>query len=428
MPHMNLLPTPLALALALACLLLPAPPAGAQEAPPAQDFETQLAQARDLATSDHKPEAIALYDAMLQRSPGNSDVLLARGRTFAWMDRWPEAEADLVAVTSAKPGYADAWSALGDMYLWSDRPAQAADAYARRVALEPDSADAQVALGRALRDAGSRDAARAAFEAAGARGLPAAEVADLVATLQPRTANPDAAAAAGYRWSLRVGAEHTAFDPDRVAWNDASVTLRRHFARGSLGLELLHADRFDTRDSAWALDAYAPLWTRAYANLRYQHGDADGLFARRAWRVEVFQGVATGWELSASYDRLEFGGPGVDMYGAGIGRYAGNWYLRYRALHVPGVGSGSLSHRGLARWYYAGNADDYVEVSAGTGRSVDAAGAATGETIRRSSASAGIAWVRFPGPRWGFKLGAGIANNVDGYDERAVSGALYLRW
>jgi YaiO family outer membrane protein len=422
---MTRLPRPLALAAAIA--LFPALPALAQEATPQPGFVEQLAEARALATSDREPEALARYDAMLQASPGNSDVLLARGRTYAWMARWPEAEADLRAVTAAKPGYADAWSALGDMYLWSDRPAQAADAYARRVALQPDSAEAQVALGRALRSAGDLAGARACFEAAGARGLPAQEVADLVATLQPRTANPDVNAG-GYRWSLRLGAEHTAFDPGRDPWNDASLTLRRHFTRGSLGLELLHADRFGSRDTAWALDAYAPLWSRAYANLRYQQGDPDGLFARRAWRVEVFQGVGSGWELSGSYDRLEFGGPGVDMYGAGIGRYLGNWYLRYRALHVPGIGGGSLSHRGVARWYYAGNADDYLEASAGTGRSVDEVGGATGETIRRSSASAGVAWVRFPDPRWGFKLGANVANNVDGFDERAVSAALYLRW
>lgn len=422
---MTRLSRPLALAVAIA--LSPALPALAQETSPPTGFAQQLADARALATSDREQEALARYDAMLVQSPGNSDVLLARGRTYAWMARWPEAEADLVAVTTAKPDYADAWSALGDMYLWSDRPTQAVEAYAHRVALQPDSAEAQVALGRAQRAAGDLAGARASFEAAGERGLPAEQVADLVATLQPRTANPDVTAA-GYRWSLRVGAEHTSFDPDRDAWSDANLTLRRHFARGSLGLELLHADRFDSRDTAWALDAYAPLWSRAYANLRYQQGDSDGLFARRAWRVEVFQGVGSGWELSGSYDRLEFGGPGVDMYGVGVGRYLGNWYYRYRALHVPGVGGGSLSHRGLARWYYAGNADDYLEVSAGTGRSVDETGGATGETIRRSSGSLGVAWVRFPDPRWGFKLGANLANNVDGFDERAVSAALYLRW
>ena len=421
---MTCLPRPLALAVALA--LLPATPALAQDAPPS--FEQQFAQAHALATADRKDEALALYDALLQASPGNSDVLLARGRTYGWMGRWPEAEADLVAVTTAKPDYADAWAALGDLYLWSGRPQQAAEAYARRIALEPDSADAQVALGRAQRAAGELDAARMAFEAAGARGLDAEEVAGLVATLQPRVANPEATAPAAYRWSLRAGAERTGFDRGRTAWNDAGLTLRRHFARGSLGLELLHADRFGRGDNAWALDGYAPLWDRAYANLRYQHGDRDGLFARRAWRVEVFQGVGSGWELSGSYDRLEFGGRGVDMYGAGVGRYTGNWYFRYRALHVPGIGGGSLSHRGLARWYYAGNADDYLEFGAGTGRSVDETGAATGETIRRSSASLGVAWVRFPDPRWGYKLGANLANNVDGYDERALSGALYLRW
>ncbi|MGN6513558.1 MAG: YaiO family outer membrane beta-barrel protein [Lysobacteraceae bacterium] len=410
-------------------LLQATAPAAVATAAPAGSYLQQLQQARELATSGHKDEAIALYTTLLQRYPGDADLLLGRGRTQAWSGRWPEAEADLRAVVDAHPQYADAWSALGDAYLWSDRPALAAEAYAHWSEVAPQDPAALVALGRAQRAAGNRDAARAAFEAAAARGLSAGEVASEIATLEPPPKDPDVAVPSGYRWSLRIGAEHTWFDPSRQAWNDETATLRRHFARGSLALEMLHADRFGSSDTAWALDAYAPLWQRAYANFRVQHGPQGGLFAERSWRAEVFQGVGTGWELSASYDRLEFANSDVDMYGLGIGRYLGDWYLRYRALRVPGIGEGSLSHRGLARYYYAGNADDYVEVSGGTGRSVDSATGLAEDAVRRSSASFGVAWVRFFSPRWGVKLGADLANNTEGgYDERSVSAALYTRW
>ncbi|SHF06904.1 YaiO family outer membrane beta-barrel protein [Thermomonas hydrothermalis] len=391
-----------------------------------QDPEVmRLREARELATSGdpaQRQRALAMYDAMLQASPGNTDVLLARGRTYAWAGRYQEAEADLRAVTAAKPGYADAWSALGDLYLWSGQPRLAADAYAHWVALEPQSPAPYLARGRAWRAAGEREAARADFLAAGERGTAAEEVADLLASVQ--IATPDALRNDGYRWQLRASWDHTGFDGGRTAWNDTTVSVRRRFTQGSLALEWLQADHFSQRDAAWALDGYAGLWSRAYANLRYQQGPANGVLPRQSWRAELFQGVGAGWELSASVDHLRFSGT-TAFYGVGVGRYWGDWYARYKLQHVPGVASGSWSQRLLLRNYYRGNGDDYLELTVSHGRSADLDRG--GALVRNASAAFGAAWVRYFGT-WGFKLGAGGANDADGFHEREFSVALYRRW
>jgi YaiO family outer membrane protein len=421
----------LAQAVSLASAVAAAPAAFAQPADPsavpvAESYEQQFVHARDLATSGRREEAIALYSAMLERSPGNSDILLGRGRTYAWMDRWPEAEADLLAVTAKSPDYADAWSALGDMYLWSDRPQQAADAYSHWVSLDTSDPAAVIARGRAYRAAGNREAARADFEAARARGAEVTQVEEYVASLQPRIENQEAAVPPGYRWLLRVNGTHTEFSPDRSNWNEYEVSLRRKFDRGSLALEMLRGHRFDTHDTAWALDGYVTLWDRAYANLRYQRGPSGDLFPEHAWRGELFQGVGQGWELSGSYDHLQFDGSDTDMYGVGVGRYVGNFYARYRALYVSG--SGNLSHRGQLRYYYAGNADDYFEVSAGYGRSHEAETGGFDRVVGSDHSSVGVTYVKFFRPKWGLKLGADYANDVDGFDERSITAALYTRW
>ncbi len=418
-------------ALAFACALAMAPHAFAQQAADggAASYDQQFAQAQELATSGRREEAIALYTALLAQSPGNTDVLLARGRTHAWMERWAEAEADLSVVTTAKPAYADAWSALGDMYLWSERPQQAAAAYARWAELEPQDPEAAIALGRARRAAGDLDTARTSFEAARVRGADPARVDDYLASLQPRTLEPDAVLPTGYRWGLRVGGTHTRFDPSsRENWNEYEIALRRKFERGSLALEMLRAHRFGEHDTAWALDGYASLWNRAYANVRYQRGPSGELYPENAWRVEVFQGVGSGWELSGGYDHLEFGGSDTDMYSVGVGRYSGNFYARYRLLHVPGVGSGSLNHRGQLRWYFAGNGDDYLEFIASHGRSHEREAGGFDRVVADSHSSYSVSFVKFFAPRWGVKLGAGFANDVDGFDERSVSATLYTRW
>ena len=398
-----------------------------QALPQDASYDQQFAHARELATNGRREEAVALYTAMLAQSPTNTDLLLARGRTNAWMKRWPEAEADLTAVTTAKPDYADAWSALGDMYLWNDRPQQAASAYARWAELDTSNPAPVIALGRAHRAAGDLDAARADFAAARARGADPAQVDDYFATLQPRIADQENALPPGYRWALRIGGTNTSFDPSsREDWNEYEIALRRKFDRGSLALEMLSADRFGNHGTAWALDGYVSLWDRAYANVRYQNG--GDLFADQAWRAELFQGVGSGWEISGSYDHMEFGNSDTDMYGVGVGRYWGNFYARYRLLHVPGVGSGSLSQRAQLRYYYAGNADDYFEVYAGNGRSHDVENSGFDRVVGSSHSSFGASYVNYFAPHWGFKVGAGFANNVDGFDERSVSASLYSRW
>jgi YaiO family outer membrane protein len=385
----------LALASTLALGIAAVAPAAAQES----GFDARFAAARAQALGGQRGAAIAAYTALLAESPGNADVLLGRGRVYAWEGRWPEAEADLLAATQVSPDYADAWSALGDMYLWSDRPAQAAEAYARWQSLAPDSAEAAAAHGRALRAAAGP--ARPADAQAGVDGA--------------------------YRWtgSLSAGVTDTS---NAGTWHDAGASLRRRFDAGSVALEWMRASRFGTSDHALALDAYVDLWARAYANLRYQHAGGDGLYPGNAWRAELYQGAGRGWELSASYDRLGFAGGATEIYGAGVGRYWGDFYARARVTRVPGLDSDSTAVRALLRWYYAGNGDDYLEVAGGSGRSA-AELAQLGAAARFHSTSASVAWARWFDARWGLRLGAGYANDdAAGRIERDVSISLSRRW
>lgn len=399
----------------------------AQTSPPS--FDQQFQAARGLAIAGEREAALSAYTALLQQSPGNADVLLGRGRLYAWMGRWGEAEADLNAATVASPEYADAWSALGDLYQWSDRPRQAAEAYGRWLALAPPHDPAPlVARGRALRAAGEFAAARADFQAAGARGADAQQIDDLLRSVAPRAPAPDVYGPAGYHWSASLGADWTTFSPTRADWSDYTLSVRRHFKRGSLALEALGADRFSSADKAWALDGYVDLWNHAYANLRYQRSPQADLFPKTSWRGEVFQGVGRGWELSGSYDRLDFNASGVDIYGLGVGKYVGNWYVRLRHLYVPGIGGSSNSDRLLVRNYYKGDADNYVEFVVGAGRSDAALSSAPGSPGQAHSWSTSAALVKFLNPRLGFKLGASYEHDDDGYDGRGVFGTVYTRW
>jgi len=392
-----------------------------------ESYEAKFKLARALSFSNHRDEAIELYTELLATRPNNSDLLLARGRTYAWENRWNEAEADLTAVTTRSPDYGDAWSALGDVYLWSDRPGDAVNAYGKWIAVNPDNPSAYIARARAHRSAGDLDAARADFEAARAHGAPDSEIDQYLTSLQRRRQEPESEAPDTYKWFANLSYGFSEFSPDRSDWHYYSAAVRRYWKQGSLGFEYLGSKRFESDDYAFALDAYVDLWRRAYANLRYQYSPNAILYPDDSYRIEIFQGVGRGWELSGSYDHMDFGESNVDMYGAGLGKYTGNWYLRWRTLFVPSTARLGISHRALARYYYAGNGDDYFEINGGFSRGGEfLRGTTIVETTK--SQSFGAAFQKYFNPHWGLKISAGYSDDKNSFVERSISVKILTRW
>jgi YaiO family outer membrane protein len=405
--------------------LPPTPPSITAPAPAAStaSFDDAYARARDLANGGQPELALAAYDALLARSPGNVDVLLGRGSVHARLGHWQEAERDLRAAAAASPTYPDVWSALGNMYVWSDRPEQAADAYTHLIALQPDDPAHYVARGRALRALGRTAEARADLDKARALGGSGDAFDALADALQTRAGNPDATIAAGYTWaaSLTSGWTDVGNGP---RWNDQTASVRHYTKGGSLAFETLRAHRFGEHDYAWALDGYANLWPGAYANLRYQRGAAARLFPANAGRVELYQSLGNGWEASVGDDVLGFASR-VNIYGVSIAKYTGDWYVQLRHQNIVSAGSHGTGDRLLARWYYAGDADTYAEVSVNSGRSDDPLSLVGGQS---RSGGGSVTWVRYWTPAWGTRVGATFARASDAANQRGVTVALYRRW
>jgi YaiO family outer membrane protein len=409
---------------------LPATPPAQVQPAAAPSFDDAYANARALANGGQPELALAAYASLLTRSPGNVDVLLGRGIVYARLGRWREAEADLGAAAQASPGYADVWEALGNTWRWSEQPAKALDAYDHLVALRPNDPAALVARARAQRALGHAPEARADLERARSLGGDAADIDGLLADLQPRPAipaagNPDAAIAAGYSWAAGLSSSWTDVGSG-PRWNDQTASLRHYTNAGSLGFETLRAQRFGRHDYAWALDAYAGLWRGAYVNLRYQHSATSRLFPANSGRVEVWQALGGGWEASLGDDVLGFDGR-VNIYGASLAKYAGNFYVQLRHQNIVSAGSHGTGERLLARWYYEGDADNYLELSVNSGRSDDPLSLVGG---RARSGGGGFAWVRYFTPQWGGKLGATVSKSAseNAGDERGLTFALYRRW
>ena len=417
------------------------PPPPTEQAQPAANasFDAQYEQARALANSGQPALALAAYNALLARSPGNVDVLLGRGIAYTRLERWAEAQADLEAAAHASPDYADVWLALGNLHQWQGQPEPAIAAYSRLVTLRPDEPSGWLARARAWRAAGKLPEARADLAQARSLGGNAAEIDPVEAALesepalvaavtpQPRAGNPEAALAAGYTWAASLAGNWLDVGSG-PRWNDQTASVRRYMGRGSIGVETLRAHRFGQTGHAWALDAYADLWKGAYANLRYQRATSNRLFPQDAGRIEVWQALGGGWEASLSDDVLGFDAR-VNIYGASLAKYTGNWYVQLRHQNIVSEGSHSSGDRLLARWYYAGDADSYLEATANRGRSDDPLSLAGGQA---RSGGGSLTWVRYWSDNWGSKVGAsfsrGARGSVNATHERGLSFGLYRRW
>ena len=363
-----------------------------------QSYEAKFQLARLLSYTRQREEAIRLYTELLSTRPANSDLLLARGRTLAWEGRWSESEADLRAVTTPLPQYGDAWAALGDLYLWSGRPADAIQAYTRWVSVQPNEPAAYLARSKAYR------------------------------SLEQRS-EPQATQPGNLRWLAHAGDTYSNFSAGRSAWSEYDASVRGHFPGGSLAVQTLVANRFSLTDHAFALDGYADAWSRAYVNLRYQYSPNATLYPQQAYRAELFQGIGRGWEPSLSYDHMSFTHAAVDMYGVGLGKYVGNWYLRWRTLFIPSTTGLGVSHRAVARYYFSGNADDYVELNGGLSHGNELLPHSVLVNVT-SSWTAGAQIQKFFTPRWGIWLTGSVSDEhtSNPFVERDASLTLLLRW
>lgn len=231
-------------------------------------------------------------------------------------------------------------------------------------------------------------------------------------------------ASQGPQWALSAGTSH--ISTSSSAADERTVSLRRYGEWGSLAVERLHLQRFGQSDAALALDAYPRLWEGAYANVRYQSADHATLYPSTSWRAELYQNISGGWEAAASRDTLNFTSS-VHIDGVALAKYWGNFYFRWRHQQVRSDTSSGKGDRFVARYYYEGDADHYVEANISNGRSDDASGNVI--TSGRSDTK-GVAWLHYFNAHWGFKASASQSNDtsLSTGRERSMSASLTYRW
>jgi YaiO family outer membrane protein len=173
-------------------------------------------------------------------------------------------------------------------------------------------------------------------------------------------------------WSAVVRYEIDEFAGSAPAWSrwwEAHALVSRRVARVTVAVEAAVLHRFGLRDEAVAGEAYVNLWPGAYAHARAGVAPGARLVALSDWRLALFHALPGGWEATGNLWLQNLPGADVEVFGIGMARYVGPWYLRGQ-VSLARIAGGSAGAGAVFARRFLGDPQQYVEGGAGLGSEV----------------------------------------------------------
>lgn len=356
-----------------------------------------VARARELATTGHRTEAIALLRARLEQRPTDSDARTMLGIVLSWEGDYPAARTELERVIAEHPGHGDATPALIRVELWSDEPLRAEELARNALLRNPDDttllylhAKAQHAL---LHDSDA--------------------LADLDRALR---IDPTDKLAAEFResiedgrrlWTARVYYTLDLFDKQNAPWNEFYLSLKRDTGYGPFIVKYWHAVRFDQNADQFEFEAYPRIRPGTYLFLMGGFAADGGLYPSYRAAGDVYQALPWSFEVSVGYRRLGFSEP-VNIYTAYVAKYIGDWMPWVRFYLTPNDVGTSHSFQIGCRKYF-GDGTDWVGLRYGHGTAPELL--SLGEVELLNSDTVLFEAVKTIGTRWEVGLELGYARD-----------------
>lgn len=230
------------------------------------------------------------------------------------------------------------------------------------------------------------------------------------------------------RWRAEAGYALDHHARDRSDWTRARAALSHRSGATVLLAEGWNAVRFGVTDRGGALELDFRAAPRLGIHLRGEVAPDARVTPTGGVTAAVTRGFPRGWEGTVHYRRMEYPGEGFDLYGAGVGRYRGRWYLRADATLVPHAGAvGATMGLAARRYGGSGDRDDLIELRLGGGREVVTLGAGLPPALRRTT-SAALWGTRPLGRGWGGLLSLGWTSEAAAPARVSAGAGVFLRW
>ena len=322
---------------------------------PAPTPADAVSDARGLAFSGRRHDALHLLRAHLVADPDDTEARTLYGTVLSWEGLYDEARAQLQSVLERHPTHGDALPALANVELWSDHPERAESLTARGLTVHPTSSSLYITRARALWNLSREKDALDAVD--GALIVDAGNE----TALSLRRALRDTQR----YWRANVAYGFDAFSDNRAGWAETRYSVTRQTRMGSVTGRLYRAERFGTADHQVEIDAYPRFREGTYAYVSGAFAPSPSLFPQYRVAGDIYQSLGAGFEASVGYRRMQFT-DAVNIYVGSLTKYRGSWMLTGRMFLTPGVVGTSTSVHGIARRYWSDGVG-YIGVRYGRG-------------------------------------------------------------
>jgi len=384
--------------------------------------DDQLSRAHELAVSgaQHRPEALALVQTVLAKSPDDTDALTLYGTILSWDGRYDEARRALQRVLDTNPDHSDALPAMLNLDLWSDHPQEAEQLARSALQRHPGNPTMLMFLARAQRDQN--------------HPKEAAQTLDELLKFDPR--NQAALEMRRHmvylsrQWEASYTLTDDFFSSVFNSQMENGISLRGPTPWGSFIGRVSRADRFNEHSNQLSAEIYPHIRPGTYAFVTAGGSPDAVLYPRYFVGAELYQSLGHGFEGSAGYHRLQFSDD-VNIFTPAIYKYLGNWMYSARLYLTPdSLGVSRTGAFAARRFFDEEGVHDYLEFRFSYGAS-KALATTTLDLISLTSTRYSVEYDKGIG-NWhpDVKLGAGSEEQAFGgkVNRYTVEGSLYYRF
>jgi YaiO family outer membrane protein len=367
------------------------------------------------------PDALAAYQALVERDSGSFEDRFWVGKLEGWTGRLAAAESAFVRLVEERPDDYDTRIALADVRMWGGHPSSARAVLEDLNRTHPADPEVLLRLGQVSQATGELHEARRYFSRVieiDPSHAPAREALRRMALMS--------------RWEADVEYYGEQL-PQQTATNGVTVALeargiRRLRWRSSATLQ----EKFDRTETRFGGElAYRPL---ASTELRWSAYLAPGaeVLPRQTFGLGLGQRLGSRLVLNADYTYFDFRDAEVHLVGPGLELYAGrHWLLAgrygYASTRFTGAEGAVGRHAGSLALGYLYGAANLLRVFAAAGAesfalpSRDVIGQFHAHTI-------GGAWRHFLTPRLGLAVHYAHQVRSDGTSQDSYGLSLVQRW
>lgn len=314
-------------------------PASAAAAP--QAAQDPVAQARQLAASGQRADAIKVLQARIASRPDDLEARTFLGIYLSWDGKYAEARAQLRQVLEGRSGDYDAMVALANVELWDDHAELALTLADGVLRTHP-------------KDSGVRLIKARAFSALN-RNTEAIDELDRLLAADPKDAAAkqmrERLADSRRHWSVGGGVSGDWFSDDRKPWREVWGGIKRQTGLGSFSFTAMQAERWEERDEQYEVEVYPRIRPGTYMYIDAGWASQATLYPEYRFGVHLYQSLGHGFEASFGYSRLGFG-DGVDIYIPSLSKYLGRWLLIGQMFITPNATGTNVSYHGAFRYYF----------------------------------------------------------------------------